>query len=97
MKQNMDIRAVCVCMCVSVICMCVCVCVYVCVCMYVCMCVCVYIYIYVYVYDTQVAYGLSKMGVNVYTQVLAREQPGLRVNACSPGFTNTGCPCVTQI
>ena len=64
-------------------------------CMYILVCVCVCIYIYIY--NTQVAYGLSKMGVNVYTQVLAREQPGLRVNACSPGFTNTGCLCVIQI
>lgn len=37
-----------------------------------------------------VAYGLSKMGVNVYTQLLARQYPTLCVNACSPGFTNTG-------
>lgn len=37
-----------------------------------------------------VAYSLSKLGVNCYTQILAREHPTLRVNACSPGFTNTG-------
>lgn len=35
------------------------------------------------------AYSVSKLAVNCYTQVLAREQPTLRVNACSPGFCNT--------
>ena len=34
-------------------------------------------------------YGLSKAAVNCYTQLLAARQPTLRVNACSPGFTNT--------
>lgn len=37
-----------------------------------------------------VAYGLSKLGVNCFTQILARDHPKWRVNACSPGFTNTG-------
>jgi NAD(P)-dependent dehydrogenase (short-subunit alcohol dehydrogenase family) len=36
-----------------------------------------------------VGYGVSKMAVNCYTQLLARRYPTLRVNACSPGFTNT--------
>merc|ERR1711920_412885 len=36
-----------------------------------------------------VGYGISKMAVNCYTQILARQEPGLRVNACSPGFCNT--------
>jgi carbonyl reductase 1 len=35
------------------------------------------------------AYGLSKALANAYTVVLAREQPGLRVNACTPGFIET--------
>ena len=36
-------------------------------------------------------YGVSKMAVNCYTMMLARRWPAerLRVNACSPGFTNT--------
>jgi len=37
----------------------------------------------------QVGYGLSKMGVNCFSQILARKHPTLRVNACSPGFCNT--------
>lgn len=38
-----------------------------------------------------IGYGLSKLGVNVFTQMLAREYPvGLEVNVCSPGFTKTG-------
>jgi NAD(P)-dependent dehydrogenase (short-subunit alcohol dehydrogenase family) len=36
-----------------------------------------------------VVYGLSKLGVNCYTQMLARQHPTMRINACSPGFTNT--------
>ena len=36
-----------------------------------------------------IGYGLSKLGVNVYTQILARQHPTLLVNACSPGFTRT--------
>ena len=40
--------------------------------------------------NLQVAYGLSKMGVNLYTQMLARQHTTLCVNVCSPGFTNTG-------
>lgn len=36
-----------------------------------------------------VGYGLSKMAVNCYTQLLAREHPAMQINACSPGFTNT--------
>ena len=31
-------------------------------------------------------YGLSKAALNCYTQLLARENPRLQVNACSPGF-----------
>lgn len=34
-------------------------------------------------------YGLSKATANTYTLVLARENPGLRVNACTPGFIET--------
>ncbi|MEM1413510.1 MAG: SDR family NAD(P)-dependent oxidoreductase [Myxococcota bacterium] len=35
------------------------------------------------------AYGLSKATANAYTLVLAREHPGLRANACTPGFIET--------
>jgi NAD(P)-dependent dehydrogenase (short-subunit alcohol dehydrogenase family) len=35
------------------------------------------------------AYGLSKACTNTYTLLLARENPGLRVNACTPGFIMT--------
>jgi len=35
------------------------------------------------------AYGLSKACANTYTLLLAREQPNLRVNACTPGFIAT--------
>ena len=35
------------------------------------------------------AYGLSKACSNAYTVCLAREQPRLRVNACTPGFIET--------
>lgn len=35
------------------------------------------------------AYGLSKACANTYTLMLAREQPSLRVNACTPGFIAT--------
>lgn len=35
------------------------------------------------------AYGLSKALVNVYTMIVAREHPLLRVNACTPGFIAT--------
>jgi len=35
------------------------------------------------------AYGLSKACSNAYTLCLAREQPRLRVNACTPGFIET--------
>jgi len=34
-------------------------------------------------------YGLSKACANSYTMILARRQPGLRVNACTPGFIAT--------
>ena len=34
-------------------------------------------------------YGLSKMWLNFYTQLLARRVARLRVNACSPGFCRT--------
>mmetsp|Transcript_47575 Transcript_47575/g.85937 ORF Transcript_47575/g.85937 Transcript_47575/m.85937 type:complete len:302 (-) Transcript_47575:202-1107(-) len=37
----------------------------------------------------QIGYGLSKLGVNCLTQVLARLHPNLYINACSPGFCNT--------
>jgi NAD(P)-dependent dehydrogenase (short-subunit alcohol dehydrogenase family) len=37
-----------------------------------------------------VGYGLSKMGLNCLTQLWARDNPGMEINACSPGFTNTG-------
>eukprot|EP00746_Dinoflagellata_sp_MGD_P004311 gnl/MRDRNA2_/MRDRNA2_108307_c0_seq1.p1 gnl/MRDRNA2_/MRDRNA2_108307_c0~~gnl/MRDRNA2_/MRDRNA2_108307_c0_seq1.p1 ORF type:complete len:357 (+),score=57.08 gnl/MRDRNA2_/MRDRNA2_108307_c0_seq1:132-1073(+) len=36
-----------------------------------------------------VGYGLSKMGVNCLTQILARDHPNMCFNACSPGFCNT--------
>jgi len=36
-----------------------------------------------------IGYGVSKAAVNCYTQALAQRYPTLRVNACSPGFTNT--------
>lgn len=35
------------------------------------------------------AYGLSKAVANAYTVLLAREHPGLRINACTPGFIET--------
>jgi NAD(P)-dependent dehydrogenase (short-subunit alcohol dehydrogenase family) len=35
------------------------------------------------------AYGLSKACANSYTLLLARENPGLRINACTPGFIET--------
>lgn len=35
------------------------------------------------------AYGLSKACANTYTLILARENPGLRINACTPGFIET--------
>lgn len=35
------------------------------------------------------AYGLSKACANTYTLILAREQPNLHVNACTPGFIAT--------
>ena len=35
------------------------------------------------------AYGLSKACANTYTAIVAREQPGLLVNACTPGFIAT--------
>src|SRR5690606_15760186 len=35
------------------------------------------------------AYGLSKACANSYTMLLARQQPGLRINACTPGFIET--------
>ena len=34
-------------------------------------------------------YGLSKCALNMYTRLVAREMPRLRVNACSPGFCRT--------
>ncbi len=35
------------------------------------------------------AYGLSKALLNTYTLILARENPDLHVNACTPGFIET--------
>lgn len=35
------------------------------------------------------AYGLSKALANSYTMAVAREHPGLHVNACTPGFIET--------
>ncbi|MBX3192821.1 MAG: SDR family NAD(P)-dependent oxidoreductase [Labilithrix sp.] len=35
------------------------------------------------------AYGFSKACANLYTMILAREHPRLRVNACTPGFIET--------
>lgn len=35
------------------------------------------------------AYGLSKAAANSYTVLLARDNPGLRINACTPGFIET--------
>lgn len=35
------------------------------------------------------AYGFSKACTNLYTLVLARENPHLRINACTPGFIET--------
>jgi len=34
-------------------------------------------------------YGLSKAIANTYTRIFARENPGLHVNACTPGFIAT--------
>lgn len=34
-------------------------------------------------------YGLSKACANAYTSILARENPGYRINACTPGFIET--------
>jgi len=39
--------------------------------------------------STMGAYGLSKALLNSYTMLLAREQPALKVNACSPGMIAT--------
>jgi len=36
------------------------------------------------------AYGLSKACLNAHTIALARNHPDLRVNACTPGFIETG-------
>lgn len=35
------------------------------------------------------SYGLSKALVNAYTILWARENPGLHINACTPGFIET--------
>ena len=35
------------------------------------------------------SYGISKAAGNAYTQVLARENPALTINACTPGFIET--------
>lgn len=34
-------------------------------------------------------YGFSKACANAYTQILAREHPGLAINACTPGYIAT--------
>ncbi|MDD9944306.1 MAG: hypothetical protein OXU20_24900 [Myxococcales bacterium] len=34
-------------------------------------------------------YGFSKACANSYTMLLARTHPGLRINACTPGFIET--------
>jgi len=34
-------------------------------------------------------YGLSKLAVIAYTKELARREPGMRVNACCPGYCDT--------
>lgn len=36
------------------------------------------------------AYGLSKACLNAYTIALARNHPEIRINACTPGFIETG-------
>ena len=38
---------------------------------------------------TQQAYSVSKACVNALTAVLARENPGLTINACCPGWVST--------
>ncbi len=35
------------------------------------------------------AYGLSKAAANAFMQIFARQHPGLRVNACTPGWIAT--------
>ena len=35
------------------------------------------------------AYGFSKACTNLYTLILSRENPKLRINACTPGFIDT--------
>lgn len=35
------------------------------------------------------AYGTTKIGVTLYTRILAREHPGLSVTACCPGWCRT--------
>lgn len=35
------------------------------------------------------AYGFSKACVSLYTMILARENPGLVINACTPGYIET--------
>ena len=39
--------------------------------------------------DSGEPYGLSKACANSYTRLLARKQPNLRINACTPGFIET--------
>merc|ERR1712039_370011 len=34
-------------------------------------------------------YGLSKAILNAYTMLLARENPAMAINACSPGYIDT--------
>jgi hypothetical protein len=40
-------------------------------------------------FGTGSSYGLSKAALNMYTMVVARENPKLKVNACTPGFVET--------
>jgi carbonyl reductase 1 len=35
------------------------------------------------------AYAVSKAAVNAFTRILARENPGLRINSCCPGWVAT--------
>lgn len=36
-----------------------------------------------------VAYGLSKAAVNLWTRMLAKAHPNIRINSCSPGYVLT--------
>ena len=43
----------------------------------------------------QQAYSVSKACINALTAVLARENPGLIINACCPGWVSTDSKCST--